>query len=102
MAGRGRHGPSRRRLSRRPKPRPHWRRDGPWLVRMDDDGGTAPRGAVAIVNNAYFAWLHRRAPGLFRPRVLLAIFGLCIVVIAIGMTLNPPSEMQKGFQRVSP
>ena len=55
--------------------------------------------AGIILNNTYFAWLHRRAPGLFRPRVLLAIFGLCIAVIAIGMTLNRPSEVQKAFQR---
>jgi hypothetical protein len=52
-----------------------------------------------VLNNAYFAWLHRHVPVLFRPRVLLAIFGLCIVVIAIGLSLNPPSEMQKSFQR---
>ncbi len=54
--------------------------------------------AGTVVNNVYFSFLHRRAPGLFRPRVLLAIFVLCIAGIAIGITMNPPSEVLKAYQ----
>jgi len=46
--------------------------------------------AIWMINNLYFGWLHRRAPGLFRPRVLLAILAVCVAFIAIGMAINPP------------
>ncbi len=48
--------------------------------------------AMWILNNLYFAWLHRGFPGLFRPRVLLAILAMCIGVIAVGIAISPPSD----------
>jgi hypothetical protein len=50
--------------------------------------------AIAYLNNLYFAWLHRRLPWLFRPRVLLTILLLCSAVIAIAMVVNPPVQLQ--------
>jgi hypothetical protein len=58
--------------------------------------------AVGTLNSLYFAWLHRRAPRLLRLRVILAIFALCIGVIAIGLVVNPPSEVRKAMQRAQP
>lgn len=46
--------------------------------------------AIWMTDNLYFSWLHRRAPRLFRPRVLLAILAACVAFIAIGMAINPP------------
>ena len=63
-----------------------------WIVAI---AALAAMTAVGILNNAYFAWLHRRLPSIFRPRSLLMIFGLGIAVIAVGLMLNPLSEVQK-------
>jgi threonine/homoserine/homoserine lactone efflux protein len=54
--------------------------------------------AMWILNNLHFAWLHRGFPRLFRPRVLLAILAICIGVIAVGLAINPPSEIQKRMK----
>ena len=58
--------------------------------------------AIGTLNHLYFSWLHRRVPGLLRPRVLLAIFAICIGVIAVGLAINPPSEAQKVMKRTPP
>jgi hypothetical protein len=55
-----------------------------------------------LLNNFYFAWLHRNWPGLFKPRNLLAIVALCIAVIAVGMWINPPSKVREEFYRAHP
>jgi hypothetical protein len=62
----------------------------------------AAMGVIWTLNHFYFSWLHRRLPGLFQPRVLLAIFVLCVVVIAIGIATNPPSEVRKAMKQSQP
>ncbi|HKU08324.1 MAG TPA: hypothetical protein VJR30_19850 [Bradyrhizobium sp.] len=59
-------------------------------------------GAMGTLSHFYVAWLHSRFPGFFRPRVLLAILALGIAVIAIGLAINPPSEVQKAVKRTAP
>jgi hypothetical protein len=53
--------------------------------------------AMWMLNNLYFGWLHRGFPGLFRPRILLAILLLCVGIIVVGMAINPPSEIRKAM-----
>ena len=54
--------------------------------------------ALWALNDLYFAWLHRSFPGLFRPRALLAILIFCVGIIAIGLVINPPSEVRKAMK----
>jgi hypothetical protein len=54
--------------------------------------------AIWTLNNLYFAWIHHRFPGLFRPSVLLAILLLCVGIIVAGIAVNPPSEIEKTMK----
>ena len=39
---------------------------------------------------------------MFRPKILLAMFGVGLVIIALGLWINPPSKVREGLHRAHP
>jgi phosphoglycerol transferase MdoB-like AlkP superfamily enzyme len=56
----------------------------------------------AAINNQITDLFRSNFPWLFRPKVLLATFAICVVVAALGLWINPPSKVREDFQRAHP
>ncbi len=50
-----------------------------------------------IASRVVSYWMRRQFPGLYTPRGILLSLALSIVVIVIGLLINPPSEIRKGI-----
>jgi phosphoglycerol transferase MdoB-like AlkP superfamily enzyme len=57
---------------------------------------------AAAINNQITDRFRSHFPWLFRPKALLAIFALCVVVTALGLWINPPSKVREKFRQAHP
>lgn len=58
--------------------------------------------AAVAINNRLFDWSRSNYPWMFRLKTLLAMFGVGLVIIALGLWINPPSKVREGLQRAHP
>ena len=49
------------------------------------------------VNDYYFAWLRGVAPWALRPRAIVTILAVCLIVGAIGAVVSLPPAVWKAF-----
>lgn len=57
---------------------------------------------AGFLNNLFFQWFRQKFPGYFRPRNLLAILVFAVLIISVGMWLNPPSKVREEFRSAHP
>jgi hypothetical protein len=58
--------------------------------------------AGATINNRILAWCRLKYPWMFRPKTMVAMFAVSLVIIALGLVFNPPSKVWEEFQRIHP